>query len=293
MRTVTLLIPLLCACGPSAARTGVASADPPALLRVVTWNVHDLFDESADPGTIEPAVPAAEVEARLDAVGAVLGRLDADVVLLQEVEHLGLLRRLAARTGYGETRLLEGNDPRGIDVALLSRWPVDRYQGHASELSADGRRVWPRDAVEARVTAGGSRLLLVFSHLSSRLSDPAGERRRVQAARLRQLADEGAASDPGALLLVGGDLNDEAEAPALQPLFGDGRWLDGAGRPGGAAGPGAQAWTWSDGRLHEVLDHLALRAGRQEALLAGWVADGPDVAAASDHRPVILDLRGW
>jgi endonuclease/exonuclease/phosphatase family metal-dependent hydrolase len=205
------------------------------------------------------------------------------VVLLQEVERLPLLRRLAARAGYPEVMLLEGNDPRGLDVALLSRWPVARYQGHAGERAPAGSLLWPRDAVEAEVRLGAARLRLIGTHLSSHLSDPDGARRRLQAARLRELADQAAASDPGALVLVGGDLNDEAAAPAMAPLFGDGRWVD-------AAGP---AWTWSDGRLREALDHLALRATQAGALLAGWVADGPEVAAASDHRPVVADLRGW
>lgn len=287
------MILLACGCGPSASRTGGHSADRPALLRVVSWNVHDLFDESADPGTIEAAVPSAQVEARLDAIGAVLDRLDADVVLLQEVEHLALLRRLGARTGHGEARLIEGNDPRGIDVGLLSRWPVVRYRGRAGELDAEGRRLWPRDAVEAVVQAGDARLVLLGTHLSSHLSDADGARRLEQAARLRQLADEAVAAEPGALVLVGGDLNDEAGSTPLEPLFGDGRWIDGAGgRAGGRAGA-APDWTWSDGRLHRALDHLALRSGRSEALVAGWVAGGPEVAAASDHRPVVLDLRGW
>ena len=289
MRALTVVILLACGCGPSAARTTGASADRPALIRVVSWNVHDLFDELDDPGTLDPPVPAAQVESRLELVAAVLRRLDADVVLLQEVERLPLLERLAARAGYPVARLLEGNDPRGIDVALLSRWPVPSYQGHATELGADGRQLWPRDAVEAEVALGEARLRLVGTHLSSRLSDPDGTRRRLQSTRLRELADAAAEAHPAALLVVGGDLNDEATAPALAPLFADGRWLDGAGPA--VAGPAA--WTWSDGRLLEALDHLAVAAGQGGDLLAGWVAGGADVAAASDHRPVVLDLRGW
>jgi endonuclease/exonuclease/phosphatase family metal-dependent hydrolase len=293
MRAIALLIPLLCACGPAEPRTGGVSADRPGLLRVVSWNVHDLFDERPGPGGTA-AVPAALVEARLEAVAAVLRRLDADLVLLQEVEDLPLLRRLAVRTGHGEAWLLPGNDPRGIEVALLSRHAVTGYRGQAGEQSADGRLLWPRDAVVARVALGTARVTLIGTHLSSHLSDPAGERRLLQAARLRELADEEAAADPGALLLVGGDLNDAAGAAALQPLFGDGRWLDGAGvDPGGSDPANSPAWTWSDGKRHEPLDHLALRAAQRRALVAGWVAGGPDVAAASDHRPVVLDLQGW
>ena len=294
MRWFALLLPLLCGCGPSVARTGGSPADPSTLVRVATWNLHDLLDEVADPGTLDPAVPPGVVEARLDAAAAVLLRLDADVVLLQEVERLPLLQRLARRAGYPEARLLEGNDPRGIDVALLSRWPVTGYHGHTGDLADDGRRLWPRDAVEARLMLGRQRLVLLGTHLSSRLSDPDGARRVVQAVRLRGLADAVAAEDPGALVLAGGDLNDEATAPALQPLFGDRRWIDGAGGTGvEATGGAAGDWTWSDGRRREALDHLAVPAAQRRALVAGWVADGPDVVAASDHRPVVLDLRAW
>jgi endonuclease/exonuclease/phosphatase family metal-dependent hydrolase len=294
MRLALLPSLLLIACGPSAARPPGRPADPPALVRLVSWNVHDLFDEVADPGTLDPAVPSAVVEARLDAVATVLVRLDADVVLLQEVERWPLLLRLASRASYPEARLLEGNDPRGIDVALLSRWPVTRYQGHASERAADGGPLWPRDAVDAEVALGRARLRVVGTHLSSHLSDPEGERREGQATRLRELADGAAAEDPGALVVVGGDLNDEAAAPALAPLFGDGRWEDGAGGGETGAAPAAPAaWTWSDGRLRAALDHLSVRAAQRGALVAGWVADGADVAAASDHRPVVVDLRCW
>jgi endonuclease/exonuclease/phosphatase family metal-dependent hydrolase len=170
---------------------------------------------------------------------------------------------------------------------------VLRYQGHAAELGPDGRRLWPRDAVVAEVAPGGARLRLVGTHLSSQLSDPDGARRRLQSARLRALAD-GAAEDPGALVVAGGDLNDQATSPALAPLLGDGTWVDGldAAGPGPAAG-GTATWTWSDGQRREALDHLAVQAAQRGRLVAGWVADGPDVAAASDHRPVVLDLRWW
>jgi endonuclease/exonuclease/phosphatase family metal-dependent hydrolase len=290
VRRLAIVLLLGCGCGPSAARTAGSSADPPAVLRLVSWNVHDLFDEVADPGTLDPAVPPAVVEARLDAVAAVLRRLDADAVLLQEVERLPLLLRLAARAGYPEARLLPGNDPRGIDLAFLARWPVLRYQGHAAERAPDGTLLWPRDAVEVELALGQARLRLVGSHLSSPLSDPDGVRRRLQADRLRALADAAAAGDPGALVVVGGDLNDEATAPALAPLFGDGHWIDGVAA---AAAGGGEAWTWSDGRQRRVLDHLAIRPAQEVARVAGWVADGPEVAAASDHRPVVLDLRRW
>lgn len=276
------LLLLLAACGAPAAQPPVRGA---AVLRVVTWNVHDLFDEvdqAAPPGALDEVPSAAEVEARLDRVAAVLRRVDADVVLLQEVETRALLERLAARAGYPWARLVEGNDPRGIDVGLLSRLPVEAYRSHAAEPGPDGLPLWPRDAVEAVVDAGGRRVALVASHLSSRLSDPDGRRRALQAARLRNLADGARGAWGADLVVVGGDLNDEAGDPALAPLLADGAWVD--------AAPAAGDWTWSDGGRRAALDHLAVPRGEAGAVLVGWVASGEEVAAASDHRPVVLDL---
>jgi endonuclease/exonuclease/phosphatase family metal-dependent hydrolase len=287
MRLLPLAVLLLAACGSSGPRPQDRGASTATVVRLVSWNVHDLFDERdqpASPVLLDPRPSAAEVEARLVRIAAVLSSLDADVVLLQEVEHLPLLRRLADRAGYPEARLVEGNDPRGIDVGLLSRLPVQAYLSHADDLGPDGRLLWPRDAVEAVLDAGGRRLLLLGTHLSSRLSDPAGARRRLQATRLRELADRAVARWSPSVALVGGDLNAERTEAALTPLLGDGGWLD----ADGMAGP--DGWTWTDGASRASLDHLALRACDAGALLAARATGGLEALAESDHRPVLLDL---
>ncbi|HEX7623549.1 MAG TPA: hypothetical protein VF400_08265, partial [Anaeromyxobacteraceae bacterium] len=96
-RGSVLLIACLACVAPPA-----SSDDPaafPSSLRVASWNVHDLFDEvdrTSPPGELDTVLSPAEVEAKLARTGAVLARLDADVILLQEVENLALLERLAA-----------------------------------------------------------------------------------------------------------------------------------------------------------------------------------------------------
>ena len=253
-------------------------------VRVVSWNVHDLFDAEdrlVAPGALDLVPSPAEVDAKLTAVAAVLLRLDADVVVLQEVENAEILAALAGRAGYGEARLVEGADPRGIDVAALARLPIDAYVSHAGDLDPTGAPLWPRDCVEVHVAAGASRLVVVATHASSHLSDPDGTRRTLQAARLRELADGLRAGDPTAVVLAGGDLNDPPSAPSMAPLAGDGRWVD--------LLP-ASAVTWSgtagDTRLDAI---LVARADLPHALFE-WVAEGEDVRSASDHRPVVLDL---
>ncbi|HSN89726.1 MAG TPA: endonuclease/exonuclease/phosphatase family protein [Anaeromyxobacteraceae bacterium] len=265
-----------------------AGERPGAFVRVATWNVHDLFDEEdrlVPPGAADEVLAPAEVEAKLDRLSAVLARLDADVVLLQEVENAALLERLADRAGYPEARLLEGADPRGIDVAALSRLPVLAYLSHLGETDAEGGPLWSRDCVELHVQAGGRRLVLVGSHLVSRITDPDGDRRAEQAARMRAIADEVALVRPDAVLLAGGDLNDEPESPALAPLLADGAYRDAAARL-----PPADAWTWSGHAGRARLDYLLVAGRDAGALLAAAVLGGDDVAAASDHRPLAADL---
>lgn len=278
-RSLPPLLALL-ACSPAPApppRGGAAAA-----IRVVTWNVHDLFDaeDRIVPPGAEDLVPAAEeVDAKLRVVAAVLVRLDADLVLLQEVESRAILERLALAAGYGAARLVDGNDPRGIDVAVLSRLPLRAYASHAGELGPDGRLLWPRDCVEAHAEADGRRVVVVGSHLSSALSD-AGTRRAWQAARLREIAERVRADDPDALVVAGGDLNDAPESAALASLLADGRWVD----------PAPAGTTWRGDAAASRLDYLLVPASDARAVIGAALDGGADVAAASDHLPVVLDL---
>jgi endonuclease/exonuclease/phosphatase family metal-dependent hydrolase len=285
MRPLALLFLALAACGPALPpdpqRTGTGRGA--ALVRVATWNVHDLFDEVdrlVPPGDLDTVPTAAEVDAKLARAAAVLARVDADVVLLQEVENVAILERLAGRAGYPVARLVEGNDPRGVDVALLSRLPLAAYASHVHERGPDGRLLWPRDCVEARLEAARP-LVVVGSHLSSALSDD-GTRRAWQAARMREIADAASAADPSAVVLAGGDLNDAPASAALAPLLGDGAWRDPA--PSGAE-------TWPSAAPSARLDYLLVARASAPLVSAAWIAAGADVVAASDHRPVVLDLR--
>src|SRR5512133_818861 len=288
MRPQPLLVSLLCAllaCAvpppPAAPRTA-----PGRTVRVATWHVHDLFDAEdrvSPPGELDDVPTSSEVSAKLARVARVLERLDADVVLLQEVENLALVEALAMQSGYQEARLVDGFDPRGIDVAVISRLSVDGYVSHLGARGADGGPLWSRDCVE--VHAGGGGLVVVGSHLVSRLTDPVGDRRRAQAARMREIADGLLQRAPGALVLAGGDLNDEPASAALAPLLADGGWAD----PLADAGMGS-LWTWLGLGGGARFDYLLVSRADAWRVVSAAVADGPDVAAASDHRPVVLDL---
>jgi endonuclease/exonuclease/phosphatase family metal-dependent hydrolase len=285
------LLALLAGCGADPASAARPPAAPRSLLRVATWNVHDLFDEvdrTSPPGELDTVLSPAEVEAKLARLGRVLARADADVVVLEEVENLALLQRLAAGPlaggGYA-AYLVEGFDPRGIDVGVLSRAPVVRYVSHLEDRDVDGAHLWSRDCVEVHVGGAARPVVLLGNHLVSRL-DPAQDGRRArQAARVRAIADALRREDPARLVVVLGDLNDVAGSAALAPLLADGALLD----VGAALAPDV-AWTWSGGGARERIDYAAVPREDAAAVADAAVLAGDDVAAASDHRPLIVDL---
>lgn len=67
----------------------------------------------------------------------------ADVVILQEVENqnvMNLLLEKARPLGYSVTLLLEDQDSRGIDVAILSKYPIISSQMHAGDRNSGIKR---------------------------------------------------------------------------------------------------------------------------------------------------------
>jgi endonuclease/exonuclease/phosphatase family metal-dependent hydrolase len=227
-----------------------------------------------------------EVEAKIARVGDVLSRLDADVYVLQEVEHLGLLERLVqgplAGRGY-RAALREGFDPRGIDVGVLSRAPVE-WVSHLEDRAPDGEPLWARDLAELHLETATRPVVILGAHFVSRL-DPGEEGRRIlQARRASELARHLRATPERPLVLVVGDLNDVPGSHTLRQLLGDGALLD-----LGASLPETESWTWS-GSARERIDYALLPREDGEVVTRVEVVGEPGIAATSDHRPLLVDL---
>jgi endonuclease/exonuclease/phosphatase family metal-dependent hydrolase len=148
----------------------------------------------------------------------------ADVLALQEVESLDTLKRfrtqyLGSLDLYPYAFLVDGNDTRRIDVAVLSQLPILEIRSH-QYLRHEGEWLFSRDCLEVDIDAGGSELTLFVNHLRSMYdrSDPANgrrnshERRKLQAQTVRQLAENRFGPDAGEHpFVVLGDLNDYLE----------------------------------------------------------------------------------
>jgi endonuclease/exonuclease/phosphatase family metal-dependent hydrolase len=98
--------------------------------------------------------------------------VNADVIALMEVDNHEVLKRFRNQRlknmGYRHTMLVDANDPRHIDVALLSRFPIVAVRSY-QHLKSGSQPLFSRDCLEADVLLNGSRLTLFVNHFKSML----------------------------------------------------------------------------------------------------------------------------
>jgi endonuclease/exonuclease/phosphatase family metal-dependent hydrolase len=154
-----------------------------------------------------------------------------------------------------------------------------------------------RGLLQVEVPRAGGALTLFVVHLKSRLAvdkdDPRAEDQRVaeaQAVRDRILA---LFPEPSAeRFLVLGDFNDLPGSRTLQAVETRGKikiaaWLDAADSRG-------HGWThaYASAGLYSRFDHAFVSGGLAERVVRAWIGDDPETARASDHRPLVIELRG-
>jgi len=285
--------------GPPARDTappGDITVDPPIALSLATFNVENLFDSEDDPGHEDDLPSAGQVADKLEQLGRAIRDLDADLLALQEVENKAVLERLNTEQlggmGYAHLRLVEGNDYRGLDVALLSRFPIKTAISHASDrftgVDGDGTNYgFSRDCLEVNLEpASGRTLVLLINHLRAKSNTStleANNRRYAQANRVREILGEHLARDPQANVAVLGDMNDTPDSRTLELLTsGPPRLTDPLD-----AGQGDR-YTYVYRGEEQQIDYILLSPGLAADLSAGSarVRYDSSFSRASDHFPV-------
>lgn len=135
-----------------------------------------------------------------------------DILILVEVENLRVLKRLSeeglAAAGYKTIELIEGDDMRGIDTGLMSRFPLaGKPKLHRVEFSPSKdptRRPWgTRGILEVPLRLPNGATLYVYSlHFPSQ-SNPIEERQDAMNTLTRAIK----ALPEGSAWVVGGDWN--------------------------------------------------------------------------------------
>lgn len=198
-------------------------------------------------------------------------RMDVDVLAVQEVEHIEILRRFNRDyldSRYAEVVLVEGNDTRLIDVGLLSRLPIGRIISHQAAVHPDdpSRRVFGRDLLQVEILNHDRTPLVTIynthmkSHYVPFTEDPvdgaraANERRRRQAETIAAIVARSERRDSRFILT--GDMNDPPDSEYLRPMLspGDLQLTNALAhpvetrppkkeQPGQGPGPQTKAWT--------------------------------------------------
>lgn len=289
-RCSTLL--LLLACGRTSAPVdaGVdAGLDAGPGVSVATFNVRRFFDTVCDtgqcgPGDYEAVVSEEAFTKRAAQLATTVDGFGVDLVALEELETQAVIDAVLARTGPMRFAVLgETGAPASVDVAIFSRVPFEQVVHHRDALTRpDGTpTVFSRELLEVHVTLEGRPVIFFAAHFKSKSNDDPG-RRLAEAQTTRRILDEVQAANPDALVLLGGDLNDEPGSPPLDALTADG----GLVRAAAVLPEAAQATYVFDGQ-GQAIDHLLQEPTDVATLRADavhvWRGSGTHGFAGSDH----------
>jgi endonuclease/exonuclease/phosphatase family metal-dependent hydrolase len=152
------------------------------------------FPEAETRDNVEASVAVAIEDDKRELTALALAETRADLVALQEVDNLSVLHAFFANyvhrvsdIRYGHFKLVNGNDPRGIDVAFAARKSLldgdkVRVKSHAEASFADlgcydealralkiepHHRVFNRDCLEVFLDLGEAELTLYLCHFKA------------------------------------------------------------------------------------------------------------------------------
>jgi len=154
----------------------------------------------------------------------VIKAVKADVACLIEVEDKPALAafnsQMLGTRKFKFPMLIDGNDPRGIDVGVCTDFPILSLKTHMFDGPATSR-TFSRDCLRVEMALpGGQSLHVLCNHFKSKsggeaASDP---RRKRQAERVAEILGEYDLKKD--LVIVAGDLNDTPDAHSpLRPLL--------------------------------------------------------------------------
>ena len=185
-------------------------------------------------GSLVKAKESKETEA----IAKRINEMDVDVLAVQEVEDLDTLhqfnREYLENCDYRYCTLIEGNDPRLIDLGILSRLPLGAVTSwkHAVHAKEPGQAIFGRDLLEVEIQDPNRKktLFKLFNnHLKSHYIGPTNEtsaekekndlRRTRQSEMVAVIVK--ARTRPDSCYVLVGDMNDPPDSECLSPFAKD------------------------------------------------------------------------
>jgi hypothetical protein len=308
----------------------------PGTIRVATYNLENLFDDKDDPnysGKYEDLASTKPVE-QLKGLAAAIHKVDADVLAVEEVESQDALRAFRddylADMGYTYLVSLDSGDLRGIEQAVLSRFPLekaqvwpnlplagvhpDKFGNEPNEFAGEPityRRSPLRvdvvvPAGDAPAPAAAYRLtLFVVHHKAGRAG---GYWREAEASKAVELIAQAEAATPGDdNVIVLGDFNATAGEASVKTYLDNG-FVTAERLAKASDDVKARHWksaAWTTHASGRTIDMILLNPNAAKAFVpasmfvlgtpqrprgADWRTTPPPPGYGSDHEPVAIDL---
>ena len=320
-------------------------------IRVGTFNLNNLFSrynfklEADEPGLKTGTVEITKIETivhkatrkEIEYKGMALHRkepndramlaarikdMSLDVLCVQEVEDIETLRHFAATEldgMYPHAMLLEGNDPRLIDVAVLSKLPIGAAVTWQTSVhpAKPNERVFSRDLLQAQILSPDRKRVLLHlfvTHLKSKFvpynqdqalgTIDANNRRKRQAESAAAIIASVMRPDSHFAFL--GDFNDAPESSPIAPLATHPELrlvnaLAGAKEtnpmPETSSPPSTEVWTHRfkpSGKpaVYELLDHIWLSPALAAKQTGAFInrRQHKVTGDGSDHDPAWVEI---
>jgi len=295
------------------------------MIRLATFNVENLFARyrfrrnfnpvDNDGFSINNLAFSINDETAKQITAKAIKEVDADILALQEVDNLKVLDRFVSKylggMKYKHRILIDAFDPRNIDVALVSKYPILSVKTYRSERNQrNTASLFSRDCLEVDISVNGKTITVYVNHFKSMMGgrDNTYSRRKEQADKVSSIIDSRwSANNYEGNYAVVGDFNDYLDDRSSisdlvnhQGLRDVSEGIDVANR-----------WThyWAGGNQYKQIDFLLLspeleanNSAIPEIMRKGlayraekYTGDrfdfvGENNPKASDHCPLYIDI---
>lgn len=199
-----------------------------------TYNTHLFFDKNCDSGYCSSSdfesVPSdSEYKTKVADLAASVNEIAADIILLQEVEKESCLKDLFEKSGaYDEYYLGEKGYDASVDTGVMTKGKITYKNKHTEQIDCaecdGGKTTFTRAFLETHIELGCRKIIVFSAHFRSKNDDDPA-RRLAEAAAAANILKNTAKKYPGALIVMGGDLNDEPGSGTLEYFENDSAFL--------------------------------------------------------------------
>jgi len=194
-------------------------------VKIATYNTHLFFDTMCDSGNcsssdFEEELTDSEYSARVAWLAEAVEKIDADIILLQEIEKESCLADLFDATGgnFDAWYLGEKGYAASVDTGVITKGEITYRNKHVEQIDCPGceggKTTFSHTFLEIHIKLGCREIIVFSAHFKSKNEDDS-DRRLAEARAAAAIMERVAEQNPQALIVLGGDLND---TPGSEPV---------------------------------------------------------------------------